>query len=349
MEHKFHLLISPKFFSRSLEYGLFGVSERNLNQLANIKKGDIVFYYTAHKVGSRTEGVIYGPFEIISEIFFNEQLVWVPDTKDNSKDKYPFRIKFKYLEEHVCPNPVSVQAFWDLREEGKIKSVIDSSALIDKAVCTLLHDEGILLMQTLLQANQTPGTDKSPYKGHSFEEKEIDVRKTKGKDIQELNMEAYLEAYLLMNPEKLHQLAGFSDFSSNKYQVDVLNQVSTFIAGGAIDIVCLYKKKVLDIWLTLSAAVFELKKGVIEPYSIDQLTRYIEWAARLIPGAKHEMIKGVIIGRDFGKQINPRNAVLERITLFDKLYSLDCYTYHVTDKEITFEKFNITTGVIKHA
>jgi hypothetical protein len=338
LERKFHLLISPKFFLKSLEYGLFGVSERNLNQLANVRKGDIAFYYTAHKVGPRTEGIIYGPFEIISGVFFNDQLVWAPDPKYRNRDKYPFRIKIKYLKEHVCLNPVPVQAFWDLREEGKIKSIIDSSALIDKAVCTLLYQEGILLMQTLLQANQTPGTDKSPYKGHALQENEMNIFKAKGKDIQELNMEAYLEAYLLMNPQMLHQLAGFSDFSSEKYQVDILNQVSTFIAGGAIDIVCLYKKRVLDIWLTLSAAVFELKKGVIDPYFVDQLTRYIEWTARLIPGAKHDMIKGIIIGRDFGKQIHAKNAVLERTADLNKIYSLSCYTYRLLDKEIIFER-----------
>ncbi len=338
MERKFHLFISPKFFLKSLEYGLFGVSERNLNQLANVRKGDIAFYYTAHKVGPRTEGIIYGPFEVISGVFFNDQLVWAPDLKYRNRDKYPFRIKIKYLKEHVCLNPVPVQAFWDLREEGKIKSIIDSSALIDKAVCTLLYQEGILLMQTLLQANQTPGTDKSPYKGHALQENEMNIFKAKGKDIQELNMEAYLEAYLLMNPQVLHQLAGFSDFSSEKYQVDILNQVSTFIAGGAIDIVCLYKKRVLDIWLTLSAAVFELKKGVIDPYFVDQLTRYIEWTARLIPGAKHDMIKGIIIGRDFGKQIHAKNAVLERTADLNKIYSLSCYTYRLLDKEIIFER-----------
>ncbi len=338
MERKFHLLISPRFFRESLEYGLFGVSERNLNQLANVRKGDIAFYYTARKAGPRTEGVMYGPFEVTSQVFFNDQLVWAPDPKDPDRDKYPFRIKIKYLEEHVCSNPVPVQAFWDLREEGKIKSIIDSSALIDKAVCTLLYQEGVLLMQTLLQANQSPGTDESPYKGHAFQQKDIDILKAKGKDTQELNMEAYLEAYLLMNPQKLHELAGFDDFSSDKYQVDILNQVSTFIAGGAIDIVCLYKKRVLDIWLTLSAAVFELKKGVIDPYYINQLTRYIEWTARLIPGAKHDMIKGIIIGRDFGKQIAARNAVLERITQFDNIYSLSCYTYRLGRKEIIFER-----------
>jgi len=338
LERRFHLLNSPKFFSRSLEYGLFGVSERNLNQLANVRRGDITFYYTAHKVGPRTEGVIYGPFEVISEIFFNDQFVWARDSGSSHKDKYPFRIKIKYLEEHVCTNPVPVQAFWDLREEGKIKSIIDSSALIDKAVCTLLYQEGILLMQTLLQANQIPGTDESPYKGHAFEQKPVDIFKVKGKAIQELNMEAYLEAYLLMHPQKLHELAGFDDFSGHRYQVDILNQVSTYIAGGAIDIVCLYKKRVLDIWLTLSAAVFELKKGVIDPYFINQLTRYIEWTARLIPGAKHEMIKGIIIGRDFGKQADARNAVLNRIAQFDKIYSLTCYTYNIRGQEIIFKK-----------
>jgi hypothetical protein len=338
VERRFHLLISPKYFSKSLEYGLFGVSERNLNQLANVRKGDVAFYYTARRVGPRSEGVIYGPFEIVSEVFFNDQLVWTSDPKYHNKDKYPFRIKIKYLQEHVCLNPVPVQAFWDLKEEGKIKSIVDSSALIDKAVYTLLYQEGVLLMQTLLQANQVTGIDKSPYKGYGFEEKAINIFKAKGKDVQELNMEAYLEAYLLMNPLELHELAGFNDYSNDKYQVDILNQVSTFIAGGAIDIVCLYKKRVLDIWLTLSAAVFELKKGVIVPYFVDQLTRYIEWTARLIPGAKHEMIKGIIIGRDFGKQIDAREAVIKRIAHFDKIYSLSCYTYHLGDREIIFDR-----------
>ena len=330
MDRKFHLLNSPKYFSKSLEYGLFGVSERNMNQLANVGKGDIAFYYTARKIGPRTEGVIYGPFEIVSELFFNDQLVWTPDPKNPNVDKYPFRIKIKYLEEHVCLNPVPIQAFWDLKEEGKIKSIIDSSALIDKAVCTLLHQEGVLLMQTLIQANQISGIDNSPYKGHALEQKEFNIFKAKGAYIRELNMEAYLEAYLLMNPQKLHEIAGFNDFSMDKYHVDILNQVSTFIAGGAIDIVCLYKKNVLDIWLTLSAAVFELKKGIIDPYYIDQLTRYIEWTARLIPGAKHEMIKGIIIGRDFGKQLDTRTAVLEKIAQFDKTYSLSCYIHTVS-------------------
>ena len=338
MERGFHLLISPKYFFKSLEYGLFGVSERNLNQLANVKKGDIAFYYTSHKIGNRTEGVIYGPFEILSGIFLNDELVWAKDPKRPSKDKYPYRIKIRYVQEHVCSKPVPVQALWDMREEGKIRSIIDSSALIDKAVCTLLSQEGVLLMQALLQANQVPSKDISPYKGHVFKEKDIDLLKFKGKDIQELNMESYLEAYLLMNPQKLHELSGFHDFSSDIYHVDILNQVGTFIAGGAIDIICLYKKKILDVWLTLSSSVFELKKGIINPYTVDQLTKYIEWATRLMPGTKHEMIKGIIVGRDFGTQTNAKRSVQDRMRLFKNVYSLTCYTYRLSGDEIIFSK-----------
>lgn len=340
MQRKFHLLISPKYFEKSLEYGLFGVSERNLNQLANIKKGDIAFYYTAKRIGKRSTGLIYGPFEVLSDSFYNDDLVWISDKRKKGKDKYPFRIKIRFFKEHVCLNPVPVQALWDLREEGKVKSIIDSSALIDKAVCTLLTQEGILLLEALMQANQVSGEDNSPYKGHNFKERQIDVLKTKGQNNSELAMEAYLEAYLLMNPDKLHVLAGFKDGINEKYRVDILNQVSTFIAGGAIDIVCLYKKQVLDNWLTLNASVFELKKGVIDPSFVDQVTKYIEWTSRLIPGAKHEMIKGILIGRDFGRQINKKNQVLDRIKDYSSIYSLDCYIYRIEKNELTFEKFN---------
>lgn len=266
MQRKFHLLNSPKYFSISEEYGLFGVSERNLNQLANIWKGDIVFYYTAHKVGLRTSGFIHGPFEVTSELFYNDQIVWTQDKNNADKDKYPYRIKFEYLREHICLNPIPIQIFWDLKEEGKIKTVIDSSALIDKAVTTLLDEEGILLLQALLQENPKSGKYTKEYKGHNYHEKEIDLLKFQGSKVKEFVMESYLEAYLLRNPEVIHNLSGFENGLDENYRYDILNQVSTYIAGGAIDVVCLYKKKVLDMWLAINATVFELKKGIIDPF-----------------------------------------------------------------------------------
>ncbi|MFQ5965787.1 MAG: hypothetical protein ACE5KZ_16060 [Candidatus Scalinduaceae bacterium] len=336
MQRKFHLLNSPKYFSISEEYGLFGVSERNLNQLANIWKGDIVFYYTAHKVGLRTSGFIHGPFEITSELFYNDKIVWTKDKNNADKDKYPYRIKFEYLREHICLNPIPIQIFWDLKEEGKIKTVIDSSALIDKAVTTLLDEEGILLLQALLQENPKSGKYTKKYKGHNYHEEEIDLLKFKGSTIKEFVMEAYLEAYLLRNPEVIHNLSGFENGLDENYRYDILNQVSTYIAGGAIDVVCLYKKKVLDMWLAINATVFELKKGIIDPFFIDQLIRYIEWTSRLIPGAKHRMIKGILIGRDFGNQTEMKNALKKRVEDVKGLYSIDCYTYSVKNDRLVF-------------
>jgi len=336
MQRKFHLLNSPKYFSISEEYGLFGVSERNLNQLANIWKGDIVFYYTAHKVGLRTSGFIHGPFEITSELFYNDEIIWAEDHQHRGKDKYPYRIKFEYLKEHICLNPIPIEIFWDLKEEGKIKTVIDSSALIDKAVISLLDEEGILLLQALLQANPKSGEHTEGYRGHNFHEEKVDLLKFKGDRLKEFKMESYLEAYLLRNPEIIHDLAGFKNGVNESYDYNILNQVSTYIAGGAIDIVCLYKKNVLGMWLTINATVFELKKGIIDPFFVDQLARYIEWTARLIPGAKHRMIKGILIGRDFGDQIEAKNLLKQHIEDVKSLYSIECYTYSIKNDKLIF-------------
>ncbi len=335
MQRKFHLVISPKYFSISKKYGLFGVGERSLNQLANIWKGDIVFYYTAHKVGLRTSGFIHGPFEVTSELFYNDEVIWAEDDKYRGKDKYPYRIKFEYLKEHICLNPIPIEIFWDLKEEGKIKTVIDSSALIDKAVISLLDEEGILLLQALLQANPKSGEHTEGYEGHNFHEEKVDLLKFKGERIKEFKMESYLEAYLLRNPEIIHDLAGFNGVNEN-YDYNILNQVSTYIAGGAIDIVCLYKKNVLGMWLTINATVFELKKGIIDPFFVDQLARYIEWTARLIPGAKHRMIKGILIGRDFGDQVEAKNLLKQHIEDVKSLYSIECYTYSVKNNKLIF-------------
>ncbi len=337
MQRKFHLLNSPKYFSISEEYGLFGVSERNINQISNIWKDDIVFYYTAHKVGLRTAGFIHGPFSVTSDLFYNHEIVWAADKKHPLKDKYPFRIKFKYLEEHICLNPVPIQVFWDLKEEGKIKTVIDSSALIDKAVVTLLEEEGVLLLQTLLQANFKSGQYNKIYKAKNMVENTVDLLQLKGVRIKEFRM----EAYLLRNPNIIHNLSGFENGLSNNYSFEIINQLSTYIAGGAIDIVSIYKKKVLDLWLKIGITVFELKKGVIDPYYINQIIRYIEWASRLLPGAKKDMIKGILIGKDFGNQINLKRILLNKTNELKGLYNIEIYSYFIKNNDFKFKRIDV--------
>jgi hypothetical protein len=331
MQRRFHLLNSPKYFALSEEYGLFGVSERNINQIANIWEGDIIFYYTAHKVGPRTSGFIHGPFIVTKDLFYNDEIIWAPSKRDITKDKYPYRIKFRYLDEHICLNPVPIQVFWDLKEEGKIKTVIDSSALIDKAVVTLLEEEGILLLQTLLQANFKGGTYNKKYKAENMREYPVDLLQFKGSRNKEFKMEAYLEAYLLRNPELIHKLSGFENGLSDNYSFEIINQLSTYVAGGAIDIVSIYKKKVLNIWLKIGISVFELKKGQITPYYVEQVVRYIEWASRLLPGAKREMIKGVLIGKEFGSNEEVKNELLQKVFELKSFYNLEVYTYTIDE------------------
>ena len=342
VDRRFHLLITPTYFEKCHEYGLFGVSEANMNQLANVSKGDIAFFYTTLKLKTRTVGRIYGPCEVMSNLFYNDELVWASSSADPHKDKYPYRIKLKLLDEHICLNPVPIQTLWDLKDEGKIKSIMDSSALINKAVCNLLTEEGILLLQSLIQANQIPGADDSPYKGHSLTEHNVEVFKFRGRGAREFRMESYLETYLLLNQSKLHQLSGFPIGINEEYQTYVLNQVSTYVAGGAIDIVCLYKKTVIDVWLILSAAVFELKKGILEPTDLDQLIEYIEWAARLIPGCKREMTRGILVGRDFANQGDKCEALLEYAKEIDKIYKIDIYEYRIDElsQNVIFDKIS---------
>jgi len=194
------------------------------------------------------------------------------------------------------------------------------------------------LLQALLQANFKSVEYNKGYKAKGLKEKQVNLLQFIGRNIKEFRMEAYLEAYLLRNPNIIHELSGFENGLSNDYHYEILNQVSTYIAGGAIDIVCLYKKKVIDLWLKIGATVFELKKGIIDPFFVEQLVRYIEWTSRLMPGVKKEMIKGILIGRDFGNQYDKRENLIKKINELKELYILEAYTYSIQNNLVIFEK-----------
>jgi len=321
---KFHLFTTPKYFDLCREYGLFGVSEPNLNKLANVRPGDLAFFYTARRRGSRTIGCIYGPFEVVSGLFYNDELVWTPSISDPKKDKYPYRVKVRALPQHPAANPVPVQTLWDLRDQGKIKSIVDASALIDKAVCTLLWDEGRLLLQALLQANPHPAQLQEKYLGEGLAENPVDFLQFRGVSPKEFRLECLLEAFLITNPQYLYEMSGLPEAINETFRTQIFNQVSAYVAGGAIDIVCLYEKQVRGLWLTLTATVFELKKDVLSPDNIEQLIENIEWAARLLPGANPQMVRGVLVGRDFGRDHSKRTEFLEALGRITGLQSGAC-------------------------
>lgn len=335
--YKFHLFITPIYFEKCFEYGLFGVGRTQMNQIANVHKGDFVFIYTTQKIGSRTRPFVYGPFKVVSEPFFNDDFVWAKD--ENGKDKYPYRVKIDTTSEHICEKPISAQKLYDLKEEGRIKSVIDSSALINKSVINLLPSEGKLILESLVQQNSHGSMKESPKKGHNQKENSFDPREFLGEGIKEFRLESQLETYLLNNQDELNSLTQFVNGDKSQYFSDIYNQVSTYIAGGAVDIIAVYEKNLFGMWLKLGVGVFELKKGVLEPDTIDQLIEYIEWTARLFPGIKKEMIQGIVVGRDFGNQENRKKEIIAKIDDYDQLYNLICYTYSVEENnQIIFNK-----------
>jgi hypothetical protein len=51
---------------------------------------------------------------------------------------------------------------------------------------------------------------------------------------------------------------------------------------------------------------------------------------------KHRMIRGILIGRDFGDQIEAKNLLKQRIDDVKSLYSIECYTYSVKNDKLIF-------------
>jgi hypothetical protein len=334
---KFHLLVTPQHFKKCAEYGLFGVGRDQINQLGNVHAGDLAFIYTTHKIGSRTRPVIYGPFRVVSELFFNDELIWVADKRRPGRDKFPYRVKLAHAQEHVCMDPIPVQRLWDLRAEGKVRTVVDASALTNKSVINLLADEGMLLLEGLLQANPRSATSPSGYAGHGLAEHEFEPIQFVGSSVKEFRQEVRLETWLLQHPEQIWRLAGFE--ASGDVDLQVYNQVSTYVAGGNVDLVAVYRKRLFESWLTLGAAAFELKKGVLEPGVLDQVVEYMEWVGRLLPGLRSEMVTGVAVGRAFGAH-PAQQSVADRLRELRGARHLRVFCYRIEDTTPRFDEFD---------
>ncbi len=111
MKRNYHIFVTIKYFDICRDQGMFGVSETGkkwgINQMANVNKGDIIFFFTKIKVGKREKGAIYGPFEVISNPFFNNEVVW--SNRVGGKDPYSYRAKIKAIENHLIDIPRCLQ------------------------------------------------------------------------------------------------------------------------------------------------------------------------------------------------------------------------------------------------
>ncbi len=345
MKRNYHIFITINYFDICQDQGLFGVNEAGrkwgVNQLSNVHRGDIVFFFTKEKVGKRTKGVIYGPFEVMSEPFFNNEVVW--SNKDKGKDPYSYRVKIKAISNHFCKKPIPVHRIYDLREEYKIKSVLDTSSFGERSVCNLFEDEGKLILEMLLQNNFEMYNDISSYKGHTLVENSFEFFSSKR--LEEhiggylFRKESYLEAFLLTNRKVLEGIIGIEK-QSKTITVDVYNQIGTYIAGGNIDILTVLKENLLDTDFVVGANTIELKNRPIEKDDIVQLTEYIEWTQRILPRCKIEMIHGILIGAKF---VNRRSEKIQELKDYIKgivkLYNVKIYEYFISkNKEFKYER-----------
>lgn len=155
----------------------------------------------------------------------------------------------------------------------------------------------------------------------------------RGEGIREFRLEGLLEAFLLMNPHHLYQMSGIPEAVNETFRAQVFNQVSAYVAGGAIDIVCLYEKKVRGLWLTLLATVFELKKNTLSMDNLDQLIENVKWAARLLPGASDEMVRGVLVGRTFGGDSEKKLELQKALQSLEKNSWIKVFEYAVEDAD----------------
>jgi hypothetical protein len=342
MDRNFHIFITIKYYEVCRQYGLFGVSELGkkwgINQLANVNKGDVAFFFTTQKVGKRSRGVIYGPFEVVSNPFYNDEVIW--SDKNNGKDPYSYRVKIRALSDHFCINPISIQRIYDLRDEYKIKSILDTSSFSERSVCNLFRDEGMLILEALLQNNFQNIKDNAHYKGHSLVEHDFNF--FENKKLKKLRngfvftRESFLEAYLLRNRKLLMDLSGYQNKNT---ALDVYNQIGTYIAGGNIDIVTLIKERLLDSEFVIGANVIELKNELLEVDNLHQLKEYIEWTQRILPRCEEEMIHGILIGPKFGDKSNQKEKVFkDELKHFTEFYSIRAFEYFVTpDLQFKYE------------
>lgn len=334
MDRNFHIFITIKYYEICRDYGLFGVSELGkkwgINQLANVNKGDIVFFFTTQKLGKRSRGVIYGPFEVISNPFYNNEVIW--SNKNNGKDPYSYRVKIKAIAEHFCINPISVQKIYDLRDEYKIKSILDTSSFNERSVCNLFKDEGLLILENLLQNNFQNIKDAAHYRGHSLTEYDFNFfDKNRLKKIHNgfiFKRESFLEAFLLRNRKILNNISGYQN---SKINLDIYNQVGTYIAGGNIDIVILVKEKLLENEFIIGTNVIELKNEPLETDNLYQIKEYIEWAQRIIPRCKKEMVHGILMGTKLNNKKSKKWELFKKeLEHFSEFYNIKAVEYFIT-------------------
>lgn len=269
---KEHLFITTKHFENCHKFQIFGVGKNSINQFGLVNKGDKVFFL------NKDENLIIGPYEVVSDIFYNEEIIW---EEKNGIDAYPYRVRLKSDVVYV----VDGTTFSQIVEENEIR--VDSGDLGQKSVFTLLPKDYGIIGSLLIQKGKK--IEKN-IKEKKFQENKITIELARTQGFTE----AFLEFFLLKQfNEQFNKF--FGDTNPMLY-----NQFRINLFGSKIDIIAISEKKIL---------VIELKKDEIKEKDVKQLKVYTSWAKNnrkllgkffnaALDGAE---IQGLIIGSNVKK------------------------------------------------
>lgn len=232
-----HLFITTEHFENCHIFQIFGVSKASINQFGLVNPGDTVFFL------NRKDNLFIGPYKVVSDIFYNEEIIWDKSNREKGIDAYPYRVRLKSDIIYAIDGNILSKVI-----EKKMR--IDSGDLRGRSVFTLFPKDSGILEPILKKEGKEL---KKAIVNKEITGEDITIELAEQKDFYE----SFLEFFLLKN---------FTDFFDSNLLP--YNQFRTNLLDSRIDIIALTEKKIL---------VLELKRKKIEEKDVQQLQTYISW------------------------------------------------------------------------
>jgi len=253
---KSHIFITTKYLDKCLETGLFGVTNTQINHLANVDQEDIIFILETQS------GRLVGPFRIVEPLFYNPLPIW--EEIDN-----PFVYRVKFMSEGVWASDVS--SLWSVLLQRKTHEFYTFTTF-QRSNNTLLPGEGEKLISYL----KNKGNHMYPALKSNIDIGKVDLIR---KDTRKFSSEARLETALLRNKHALIELLSTEGVLNNNPPLFIINQITLPGTNYNIDIAIFDSEHVI---------IIELKKDIVDGGTISQVKKYSEYWK--LAGAKVRLV-----------------------------------------------------------
>ncbi len=237
-----HVFITTKYLEGCLENGLFGVTQVQLNYLANVQLNDTVFLL---ETGS---GRLVGPFSIVQPLFFASAPIW-----EQTNDHFVNRVKFS--SDEVWESDIG--SLWKVLLNRSVNNFYTFTTF-QRSNVTLLPGEG----HRLAEAIAADGQRVYPLLESNIAMEEINLLRN---DRVRFSSEARLETTLLINQSYLKKILiseGLLSSSSDPY---IINQITLPGTNYNADIVLFAEDKTI---------IIKLKKDSIDNNTNKKIIRY---------------------------------------------------------------------------